>query len=229
MRTFPTIAALAAALALSGCISVGPKMKPVQMYRFGFTPAMLDPGTPSAPPATGMPPVGVVLGTVTFPQDSSGDRVTTVEGNEVSYVAQARWAAPTQELFNEAVSEGFARDATSVRLEARGPSAAGYRLDITVRQFETVYTHNKPTVSIALDARIIRLDDKTVVGQKFITSAIGVGHNDMSMMADTYNQATTQAVAALIGFTQDTMATQEGVQTPSIEQPSDGKQKVEGL
>ncbi|MEI9903905.1 MAG: hypothetical protein WDN06_07920 [Asticcacaulis sp.] len=55
---------------------------------------------PSAP-ATGMPPAGIVFGTITFPQDSSGDRVTTLEGNEVSYVSQARWTAPAQELFNE--------------------------------------------------------------------------------------------------------------------------------
>ncbi len=228
MRTFTTVAALAAILTLSGCVSIGPKLKPVQMYRFGYAPEMLDQAPPSAP-ATGMPPVGIVFGTITFPQDSSGDRVTTLEGNEVSYVSQARWTAPAQELFNEAVSEGFARQASSVRLEARGPSAAGYRLDITVRQFESVYTHNKPTVSVAFDARIIRLNDKVIVGQQFIHADVPVGHNDMSMTADAYSKASTQAVSDLIGFAQATMVAQEGVQTPSIETPADGKQHVEGL
>ncbi|MEI9904712.1 MAG: ABC-type transport auxiliary lipoprotein family protein [Asticcacaulis sp.] len=224
---FATLAMMAA---LGGCVSVGPKLKPVQMYRFGFTPDLLDKSNLTPVPGAGMPPVGIVFGTVTFPQDSSGDRITTIDGNEVSYVSQARWTAPAQELFNEAIGQGFARTAQSVRLESRGPSAAGYRLDIAVRQFESVYdSHNKPTVSIALDARIIRLEDKAVVGQRFIDADVPVGRNDMSLTADAYNKATTQAVAALIGFSEDTMAAQEGVQTPSVEQPSDGKQHVEGL
>ncbi len=228
MRTFRIIATAVALTALTGCVTVGPKLKPVQMYRFGFDPALLDDKAALTAGGNGMPPVGVVLGTVTFPQDSGGDRITTVEGNEVSYVSQSRWTAPAQELFNEAVSAGFGYS-DRVRLESRGPSAANYRLDIAVRQFESDYSHNRPTVAIEFDARLIRLDDKAVVGDKYITESIPVGHNDMSMMADTYDKATTRAVAQLIAFCQDTLVTAGGTQTPTPEQPSDGTQKVEGL
>ncbi len=227
MRTFRIIASAIALTVLAGCVTVGPKLKPVQMYRFGFDPALLDDNA-IATSGNGMPPVGVVLGTITFPQDSGSDRITTVEGNEVSYVSQARWTAPAQELFNEAVSTGFGYS-DRVRLESRGPSAANYRLDISVRQFESDYSHNKPTVAITFDARLIRLDDKAVVGDKYIIESVPVGRNDMSMMADTYDKATTRAVAQLITFCQDTLVTAGGTQTPSPEQPSDGKQKVEGL
>ena len=228
MRRLTAIAATLL-IGLTGCISVGPKLKPVQMYRFGYDPSTLGKDTLAAPPVTGQAPAGVVLGTVTFPQDSSGDRITTLEGNEVSYVAQSRWTAPAQELFNEAIGQGFARSAQSVRLEQRGPSAANYRLDITVRQFESVYSHGHPAVTVAFDARIIRLDDKAIIGQHFINENLNVGHNDMSIMADAYSKATTQAVAELIGFTQDTLATDAAAPTPSPVTPPGAKQKVEGL
>ncbi len=227
MKRFPVIAATLM-LTLSGCVSIGPKLKPVQMYRFVFDPTQMGKSQP-APPAADVPPIGIVLGTIIFPQDSSGDRITTIEGNEVSYVAQSRWTAPAQELFNEAVGEGFARSAISARLEARGPSAANYRLDIVVRQFESVYSHNRPSVAVAFDARIIRLSDKAVVGERFITEDVNVGHNDMSLMADTYTKATSQAVGELIGFTQTTLATEAAAPTPSPTPPTGTQQKVEGL
>lgn len=227
--TFRIAAAVAFSLALSGCITLMPKTKPVQMYRFGYLPETLDKTALPAVAGLGMAPAPVVLGMINFPQDSSSDRVTTIENSEVSYVASARWTAPAEELFSEAVSEGFARSADSVRLVSRGPSAGDFRLDITVRQFETVYHHGRPTVSVAFDARLIRLSDRAVVGERFITSDIGVGHNDMSLTVDAYNKATTESVAGLIGFTETTMAAQAGVATPSPEQPSDGKQHVEGL
>lgn len=222
-----TAAVLIASLTLSlgGCVNVLPKTKPVQMYRFGYTGG----GGNDQTGAYGMAPKGIVLGNVSLPQDSAGDRITTTESNEVAYVGGARWTAPAEELFNEAISEGFARTARGVRLESRGSSAAGYRLDVTVRRFESVYTRGKPTVTIDMDARIIRLSDKVIVGDRFISSAIALKHSDMSDMAAAYDQATTESISALIDFAQQTMGTQEGVDTPSADQPSDGKQKVEGL
>ena len=211
-------------LGLSGCINVLPKTKPVTLYRFGYAPPE---GQAAAP--TAAIPVALSLGSIQFPADSGGDRVTTVEDNEISYVAQARWTAPAQALFNDAVSEGFARSGGQVRLDTKGVTLAPYRLDVAVRKFETVYTRNKPTVSVALDARIIRMSDKAVVGQKFITEEIATKRNNMEVMVDAYNSATTAAVSDLIAFSQATLAPLAEPATPMTQIPDNGKQKAEGL
>jgi cholesterol transport system auxiliary component len=205
MRATLTKVALAAvaALMLTGCINVLPKTKPVQLYRFGYHADKVEKLTLA--PATDER-VAINLGGVDFPQESQGDRILTTEGNEVSYAGGSRWAAPVRQLFQDAVKEGFSRSATTVRLDPRGPSAAQYRLDLTVHRFESVYGRGKPTVSVALDARLTRLADRVVVGQRYVTADVSVRRSDMSLMAESYDEATSQVVAALIGFTQETVA-----------------------
>ena len=195
--------AAGAVLMLSACVNVLPKTKPVQLYRFGYHADKVE--TVTLAPATDAR-VPINLGAVDFPQESQGDRILTTEGNEVSYVGGSRWAAPVRQLFQDAVKEGFSRSATTVRLDPRGPSAAQYRLDLTVHRFESAYGRGRPTVSVALDARLTRLADRVVVGQRYVTADVAVRRSDMSLMAESYDEATSQVVAALIGFTQETVA-----------------------
>ncbi|WP_443750630.1 ABC-type transport auxiliary lipoprotein family protein [Asticcacaulis solisilvae] len=206
MKTLAVL--MTAGIALSGCVNVLPKTKPIQLYRFGYAPEVKKSDkdeAPVAPPVNGaaMP---VQLGQIDFPQEAGSDRVLTTEGNEVAYAGGARWAAPASELFQDAVKEGFSRSATTVRLDRRGGSNTSYRLEMVVHHFESAYKRGRPTVSIALDARLVRLSDRSVVGQRYITADVGVRHNDMSLMADAYDQATTEVVQALVGFTQETVA-----------------------
>lgn len=231
MKTLTTVTVLGAALALTGCVTLLPKTKPAQLYRFGYTPELVEQKAQAAgtADAVGKTPVGIVFGTVTFPQDSAGDRIVTVEGSEVAYVAEARWTSGAAGLFKDAISTGFARGGQTVTLEPRGPTAANFRLDISVRKFETDYTRNRPTVSVALDARLIRLSDRMVVGQKFISADVAVRKSDMSLMADGYNQATTQVVSGLIAFSEEALANYAQTATPQEMAKPSATQKVEGL
>jgi cholesterol transport system auxiliary component len=232
MKTLKTATVFGAAIALTGCVTLLPKTKPAQLYRFGYTPELVEQKAEAAGTAgraVGMAPTGIVFGTVTFPQDSAGDRIVTVEGSEVAYVAEARWTSAASGLFKDAISTGFARGGQSVTLEPRGPTAANFRLDISVRKFETDYKRNRPTVSVALDARLIRLSDRMVVGQKFISADIPVRKSDMSLMADGYNQATTQVVTSLIDFSEDALANYAQTATPQEMAKPSATQKVEGL
>jgi len=211
MSRFPMkpliLAGLAASLSLGGCVTLLPKQKPVQLYRFSYDPASLgkDAEVPSAPAA----PVAIplALSIAAFPQASSGDRVLTSENNQLSYVADSRWAVPAQVLFNEAISDGFARAGRGIELEARGPGAANYRLELDVRKFETDYRRGKAMVAVDMDARIIRMTDHAIVGQRYVTADVGLQHNGMTDMVEAYNKATTQAVIALVDFAHETIAT----------------------
>ena len=231
MKTVKVAAIVGAALALSGCVTLLPKTKPAQLYRFGYTPEHVEQKAQAAATAgaVGKAPTGIVFGAVTFPQDSAGDRIVTVEGSEVAYVAEARWTSSASGMFKDAISTGFARSGQTVTLEPRGPTAANFRLDISVRKFETNYTRNRPTVSVALDARLIRLSDRMVVGQKFISADVPVRKSDMSLMADGYNEATTQVVTGLIAFSEEALAAYAQTATPMEMAKPSATQKVEGL
>ena len=221
MKTFAVFGlaaalSLGATLSLTGCVTLLPKEKPVQLYRFSYDPASLGKDADVSQAPLSPTPVPLAMSVVTFPQASAGDRVLTSENNELSYVADSRWAVPAQVLFNEAVNEGFARAGRGLQLEAHGPGAASFRLELNVRKFETDYHHGRSMVAVDIDVRMIRLSDHAIVGQRYITADVGVARNDMGDMVEAYNKATTQAVMALIDFSQDAIATgNDAVRNPS--------------
>ncbi|MEI9891231.1 MAG: ABC-type transport auxiliary lipoprotein family protein [Caulobacteraceae bacterium] len=140
------LVALILPLTLGGCISVFPKAKPVQMYRFGeAVPA------PSAPAGAA---VIVQKGATVFPPAASSDRILTTTGSETAYIGGARWVGPASVMFDEALLKAF--DAPgSPRLVERGePLAAASTLRLDVRAFEARYPG--PTVVVRVRATIIR-------------------------------------------------------------------------
>src|SRR6185369_14598497 len=122
------IAAVAClSLALSGCISLFPKSKPSQLYRFGQT------ATAEGTAPTAARTVGVLRTNAFFPREAAGDRILTVAGGKTAYIAEARWVAPAQVLFDEAVLHAFDRAPGHVRLMSRGePGTATYQLRLDV-------------------------------------------------------------------------------------------------
>src|SRR6185437_11558034 len=91
-------AAIAFAASLGGCISLFPKAAPVQLYRFDAqAQPVQSPGRP----------VAVRLGAPDFPPGPAGDRIMTVDGDQVAYIAGGRWVSPASRLFEEAVAHGF--------------------------------------------------------------------------------------------------------------------------
>ena len=223
-------AGLTLTLTLGGCVNVLPKVKPVQLYRFGYHPDLLkdkDAAAAAATTTTTAAPVPLMLGAISFPPAGAGDQVMTTEDNEVSYVAQARWAASAQSMFTEAVSEGFARSDQTVMLVPRGPTAADYRLDVSVRRFEAGYSHGRPTVYIGVDARLLRLSDRSVLAQRYISASVSVRKSDMTLISQGFDQATTEVVAGLTGFADASLKNAAPPPTPT--QPGDKGRKVEGL
>ncbi len=202
-----TSLSLGATLSLTGCVTLLPKQKPVQLYRFSYNPASLGKDSEVSQVPLTPTPIPLAMSVIAFPQASSGDRVLTSENSQLSYVADSRWAVPAQVLFNEAISDGFARAGRGLEVEARGPGSASYRLELNVRKFETDYRRGKAMVAVDMDARLVRLSDHAIVGQRYVTADVGLQHNDMTDMVEAYNKATTQAVLALVDFTQETLAT----------------------
>ncbi len=188
----PTLAAVAA-LALSGCVSVFPKSEPAQLYRFGSS-IEASAGVSGSVPMT--------LARLDFTQAAAGDRIMTVTGSEVAYIAAARWAAPASVMFHEALEQSFERRARVVDLVSRRERrGADLMLDVDVNAFEARYENGReaaPTAVVSLDARIIRLPERTVIGQRSIDVRRPAGENRMGAIVAALDGATGEALGELV-------------------------------
>jgi cholesterol transport system auxiliary component len=199
-RALLRAAALCACLAvLSGCISLLPKSKPAQLYRFGPEPAASAPApAPVAPNA-----VAVFRTNGTFQGESADDRLLTVTGGKAAYIAQSRWVAPASVLFDEAVSQAF--DASPIRLIARGQQGrAAYALRLDVRNFEARYDAGAdaaPTIVVRVHAALSKAD-QTVVGEQVFEASATAGANRVGEIVTAYDKALAEVLGKIVRWTE---------------------------
>jgi cholesterol transport system auxiliary component len=199
-RTLLRLAMLGACVvALGGCISLLPKTKPAQLYRFGPTPAAGEPAAAS-PHA-----VSVFRANGSFASESADDRILTVIGGKAAYIAQSRWVAPAAVLFNEAVGQAF--DTSPIRLVTRGQQGRGaYALRLDVRNFEARYTSGPnaaPTIVVRVHAALTK-PDQSIVGEQMFEASIPARSNRVSAIVGAYDQAVTDVLAKLVAWTEAT-------------------------
>lgn len=198
-RLIRTAGAALLALVLAGCISLLPKTKPAQLYRFGATAPAAASAAPSARP------VGVFWSNGTFQRESGGDRILTVTGDRAAYIAEARWAAPAEVLFDQAVFETFDSDAGRVRLVPRGaPAPTDFVLRVDVRDFETNYVSGAgapPTVFIRLHATLTRDRERTLVSDQIFAAKAKASDNRVGAIVAAYDKALADALGQLVAWT----------------------------
>jgi cholesterol transport system auxiliary component len=187
----------AVALAVSGCISLLPKSKPAQLYRFGQESI----GAASGPsPGT----VGVFQANGTFQNEAGGDRILTINGGKVAYIAQSRWVAPAGVLFNEAVTAAFDADPGPVRLISRGQQAkSDYALRLDVRNFETRYDagpHGAPTVVIRVRA-VMTKSDLSKTAEEIFEARAKASDNRVGDIVAAYDKAVADVLGQLVTWT----------------------------
>jgi cholesterol transport system auxiliary component len=191
-------AAIAAAtVAVSGCVSLLPKSKPADLYRFG---------QPLAAEAVGAPQgqVGVFRTSATFQREAAGDRLLTVTNGQVAYVAETRWAAPAAVLWDEAVLAAFDADPGPVRLISRGePAAADYVLRLDVRNFEVRYDHDTkaPTVVVRVRAAMTRGTDRGLVSEQIFEARVPAGRNRVRAIVPAYDRAVAEVLKQIVAWT----------------------------
>jgi cholesterol transport system auxiliary component len=188
------------ALALGGCITVLPKAKPVQLYRFG------PPATGGAPSAVspGGAARDVVLAEVRLPPGAAGDGVLTLTGDQAAYIGGARWLEPASLLFQADVEAAFAARARGVLLLDRGQaSAAAAVLRVDVTRFETRYAEGSgapPTVVVRLRATLDRPGGGGVLAREFDAEQ-PAGADRVSDLVSAYDAAVAHVLADLVAWT----------------------------
>lgn len=175
------------AVALSGCISLFPKSKPAQLYRFDYAKT----GEAPTPPASAL--VGILKLNSSFTKAANGDRIMTVTGDsDVAYIAEARWAAPASVLFDEAVDRAFLAN-PSVRLIGRGEvGQADYVMKLDVTRFEVAYAAPKatPDVLISVTGTLTRSGDRGLVSEQTFTRKVRASGDRQSAIVAAFSAAT---------------------------------------
>ena len=189
---------IAAALALSACVSLLPDAEPSQLYRLE---GAIDPSATIAPPA---PNFGLVLPSTGFVQAASGDRILTVTGDEVAYIAGARWVAPASELFEEAVERAFDANTGPARLVTRGEMrTAESVLRLDVRRFEVVYDRGQdaaPLVVVRLRATMVNRGDRALMDEEAFQAEVRATDNRVSAIVAAFDAGTGQVLTQLVDW-----------------------------
>ena len=186
----------AAALCLSGCVSLLPKSTPAQLYRFGQSAA--------AAPATAAPrTVGVFRTTGSFEEAAADDRILTVTGGRAAFIAESRWVAPAEVLFAQGVGQAF--DASPVRLIARGQQGRfAYALRLDVRNFEARYDAGPkaaPVVVVRVHAALTKAD-QSAVGEKDFEARVTASDNRVGEIVAAYDKAVGDVLGQIVGWTE---------------------------
>lgn len=194
-RTAGALAAAGLSLALGGCITLLPKTRPADLYRFG------QPGAAEALTAP-QGSVAVLRTASAFQREAAGDRLMTVTGGKVAYIADTRWAAPAVALWDEAVLAAFDADPGPARLVSRGePGTADYILRLDVRTFEARYDHGPkaaPTVVVRVRAAI---NGKAGVTERIVESRATAASNHVSAIVPAYDRAVAQTLKDIVAWT----------------------------
>lgn len=192
----------ALALNLAGCISLLPKTKPAQLYRFGGNHEM----APDASPAAN--PIGVFWGGGAFQRESAGDHILTLNGEKAAYIAGVRWVAPADVLFQQAVQHAFEARGGPVRLLPRGaPGSTQYVLRMDVRNFETRYDAGPsaaPTVLVRIQASLVRDRDRQLVSAEVFEATVRARDNRVGAIVQAYDDALGQVLDKAVAWTNTT-------------------------
>jgi cholesterol transport system auxiliary component len=137
-----------------------------------------------------------------FDAAAAGDRIMTVDGDQVAYVAAGRWSSPANQLFDEAVAHGFAAPGDAARLVG-STGKADYRLRLIVSRFEARYPSgptSTPTVVIVVRAVLDRQSDLSHVATQEFEAEVPAGDNRVGPIVQAFDQATTKVVGDLVAW-----------------------------
>ena len=190
---------LAAAIGLSGCVSLFPKTDPAILYKLT--------GSAVASTATSRPAASTVLKAPTaFTRVAAADRILTTTGLESAYLAGARWAAPAQVMFDEALVSAFTTAAPGVRLVTRGEvTPVDQVLRVEVRIFEAQYRGGRksaPVVVVEAKAGLTNLRDRVSAGDQIFRAEAPASSNRVGSIVSAFDIATAKVLGDIARWTE---------------------------
>ena len=202
------LALLIAVLPLAtGCSVLGGGGKPVTLYQFGSS-------ANPAPTQAAMPlarPIVIAYAGSQFERQSSGDRILTATGGQVAYVSDARWAAPAHEMFDATAIRHIEALSPQLRVVRAGsPVKADYMVAVDVRAFEASYAGGAgaaPEVVILARAKMMRMEDRVLIGDWPIEHHESAGENRISAIVAAFDRGSAAAADQIAGNVRQMLGT----------------------
>lgn len=195
-------AALAATLALTGCISLLPESNPRMLYR-------LDAGiTETAPsPMRGAVPLSVER--ISAPRALAGDKIAIDRGGAIAYMAGAAWASPAPAMFESVLEDAFQAEAPQISpVRAEDGVSARFRLDVALRRFEAVYDQGDsaaPLVRVTVRARIIDRDERILAARQVFDHEVRASAHRQGPIIDAFLRASGDAARDVARWAAETV------------------------
>ena len=202
-RTLRALSLAALCASLSACISLLPKSDPSQLYRFDGD-LRAEAEAPAPRPAARF---ALIRAGGSFVQAASNDQIMTVNGDQVAYIAKARWVSPASVLFNEAMTMAFNKNEGAARLLSRGEvGKADYALRVDVTRFEAVYDRGPeaaPNIVVALRVTLVG-SDRTLAGTDLLEADVRAADNRISAIVAAFDTAVGQVLNQLVAWANQT-------------------------
>jgi len=186
---------------LAGCISLLPKQKPAQLYRFGVS------APPTAPRLSGPARFSVQAVPIGFAAAAAGDTILTITGDEAAYIAGSRWVTSASSLFDAAVTRAFDADGGPARLIPRGEAVRpDYALKLDVRTFEARYDHGQaaaPTIVVELYAGLVRRSSEAVApppAERIFQASVPASENRAGAIAAAFDSAVRKVLGDMVAW-----------------------------
>jgi cholesterol transport system auxiliary component len=172
------------------------------MYRFGGAAAV---ATAATPPAAGEPRITIRAAPTSFERAAAGDRILTVDGDQLAYIAGSRWVVAASILFDDAVVRAFEAQSGPARLLARDePVPADCVLKLDVQTFEVRYDHGRggaPTIVVHVYAALAGRMGAPATSQLFQVEE-PAGSDTVRAIAAAFDAAVGKALGETVAWTQ---------------------------
>ena len=204
-RPLTLLVAGLAALSLGGCVTVFPKVKPVQLYHFG-----IQAQAPQAPVKADAAGVTVLSGPVTFNRAVAGDRILSVTGGQSAYLAGGRWTTPAVLMFEESLNNAFTQGSGDARvIGAKDPVAARMILRLDVRAFEVRYPdggRGAPTATVNVSGLLADTATRAVTANRLFDCQVKARSNRLQAIVEAMNAAVSDCQTQIVTWTDETAA-----------------------
>lgn len=186
------------ALAPSSCTSILPSNgPPPQLYT--LTPV----GEFSPPPPRVSWQLLIDVQTVMAALDTERIALTR-SPTTIDYFADSAWDDRAPLMVQSLLVESF-EDAGAIAATARESTAlrADYILRLELRHFEAVYTDNTtaPKVRIEINAKLVRLPDRSILAQRSFTAALPAQRNQVPAIVEDFDAALHDVMRKVIAWT----------------------------
>ncbi len=123
----------------------------------------------------------------------------------LDYFAGAAWTDRAPVLLQGLMIDAF-EDSDQLTAVGRDSSDinADYRLETVLREFQARYTgsgDSPPTVIVKIDAQLLKVSDRRVVGHMQAEKEVPAAHNSVDSIVEAFDAATSDVIGQIVSWT----------------------------